>query len=464
MSHSLPCSAIKIPPRDDRQRKEIKTDDLEPSIARFGVLVPIIIDSDNTLIAGERRLTVSLKLGLPEIPVRYVSELSSIERKAIELAENVHRRDLPWQDHCKALLEIYTLMQQETPGITCKECAEALGFIPQVFARHVKVAPYLSEEKIAAIDRFSAAYNLILRREERKTADALADIGGSLSGTFETPPEISLPEAETLAEEVSLDDPDIFSSPLPTKPIQDIPLTKVEPILSQPSASILHADFISWAETYSGPQFNFLHCDFPYGVNLFSGKLSGRQSHFTYDDDSKTYWNLLEALKSNWTRLISPSAHIIFWFSMDFYSETMKFFEENFPWLTMAKRPLVWLKTDNAGIIPDPRRGPRNIIETALFGASEDRFIVKPVANGHGSPTDRKLHPSAKPEPVLKHFFQMFVDENTRLLDPTCGSGSALRAAEALGAKYVLGIEQNEEIAKSANQAMQDFRNLRRVK
>jgi len=43
---------------------------------------------------------------------------------------------------------------------------------------------------------------------------------------------------------------------------------------------------------------------------------------------------------------------------------------------------------------------------------------------------------------------QMFVDENTTLLDPTCGSGSALRAAESLGARHVLGLEKDEEYAK----------------
>jgi tRNA G10 N-methylase Trm11 len=64
---------------------------------------------------------------------------------------------------------------------------------------------------------------------------------------------------------------------------------------------------------------------------------------------------------------------------------------------------------------------------------------------------------------MLRHFFQMFVDENTSLLDPTAGSGSALRAAESLGAKRVLGLEVDQEYAKNANVAMRNFRNLRKV-
>ena len=44
----------------------------------------------------------------------------------------------------------------------------------------------------------------------------------------------------------------------------------------------------------------------------------------------------------------------------------------------------------------------------------------------------------------------MIVDEYTNMLDPTCGSGSALRAAEALGASRMLGLEWNESFAADA--------------
>ena len=48
----------------------------------------------------------------------------------------------------------------------------------------------------------------------------------------------------------------------------------------------------------------------------------------------------------------------------------------------------------------------------------------------------------------------MCVDGNTRLFDPTCGSGSALRAARALGAREVLGLESNPDYADAARRAL----------
>lgn len=121
------------------------------------------------------------------------------------------------------------------------------------------------------------------------------------------------------------------------------------------------------------------------------------------------------------------------------------------------------MKSDGAGIIPDPERGPRQIYETCLFGSRGDRKIVRSVANAYHAPTVRERHMSEKPEPMLRHFFGMLIDENTIMLDPTCGSGSAVRAAESLGTKYAVGLERNEQFAELAREALERSRRLRRA-
>jgi DNA modification methylase len=55
----------------------------------------------------------------------------------------------------------------------------------------------------------------------------------------------------------------------------------------------------------------------------------------------------------------------------------------------------------------------------------------------------------------------MFVDENTVMLDPTCGSGTALRAADFHKAKFVLGVEIDEEFAKRADLRLWEARKTR---
>jgi N6-adenosine-specific RNA methylase IME4 len=208
--------------------------------------------------------------------------------------------------------------------------------------------------------------------------------------------------------------------------------------------SILTADFLQWAPAYDGSRFNLIHCDFPYGIQADKMQQGGSTHvHGSYDDSEDVYWRLVACLADNLDRLASESCHLMFWFSMKFYRETldairnMGFECDGFP--------LVWVKSDNVGLLPDPERGPRRVYEVALLAARGDRKIVAAVSNAYAAPTDRTIHMSAKPEPVLKHFFRMLVDEHSRLLDPTCGSATALRAAESLGAQSVLGLEINAE-------------------
>lgn len=160
-----------------------------------------------------------------------------------------------------------------------------------------------------------------------------------------------------------------------------------------------------------------------------------------------------------------PSAHLMFWFSMDFYSETLAFLARRIPQLDMDAFPLYWLKSDGKGILPDPNRGPRRIVETCLFGRTGDRKIVGAVANGYACHTQKNeaLHLSEKPEPMLRHFFRMLVDENTAILDPTSGGGSALRAADSLGAAQILGLELNPAYVEVANVAFKRAKLLRKV-
>ena len=77
--------------------------------------------------------------------------------------------------------------------------------------------------------------------------------------------------------------------------------------------------------------------------------------------------------------------------------------------------------------------------------------------------SDKSLHPSTKPEAMLKHLFAMLVDGTTRMLDPTCGGGSSLRAAEALGAEEVLGMDISGEHVENSKAALRQARVLRSI-
>jgi ParB family transcriptional regulator, chromosome partitioning protein len=428
-----------------RQRKSVNVDDILTSIEARGVYNPIIVETlpDGTykLIAGERRLVASKQLGLKDIPCRFAKDLSKIELRIVEIEENVKRTDLPWQDEAEGICEIhdlYVLLDSEWTQI---RTANEIGMTPGYVSRMLRIAKCLDDPQIRGAATWAAASTILSRRDARQADDMLSDIIDAGESAFGNGSE----EEPSKGSEPQTKDSDSGG----------------EPKILKAESSILNEDFLEWASNYKGQKFNFIHCDFPYGLDIFKGKFVSRDREVVYDDRPDLYWDLLKCLCENLDGLMAHSAHIMFWYSMEFYFETSEFLRQNAPTLDMQKFPLIWLKSDNAGIMPDAKRGPRRIYETALIGSREDRFIVRPVSNGYPAPIDRRHHTSTKPEPVLRHFFQMFVDESTRLLDPTCGSGSAIRAAESLNAKHVIGLEIDKEVCDEARAALRHFRVLR---
>jgi hypothetical protein len=157
---------------------------------------------------------------------------------------------------------------------------------------------------------------------------------------------------------------------------------------------------------------------------------------------------------------------MMFWFNMNFYSETVSRLRKT--GLTVHDHPLIHHKTGGPGglgVVPGTAvTYPRRTYDTALLCVRGNRPLAKPGMNSYAAPTaGNKIHPSQKPEPMLRFFLQMLVDETTTMLDPTCGSGAALRAAEDLGAKSVLGLELDPNYASSANTKTLQARILRQA-
>ena len=76
--------------------------------------------------------------------------------------------------------------------------------------------------------------------------------------------------------------------------------------------------------------------------------------------------------------------------------------------------------------------------------AAKDSAVVCSIALQYGVPVDR-FHQSQKNEAMMEHLLSAFVTNSTRLLDPTCGSGVAIKIAKRLGAHSALGLELDEE-------------------
>jgi ParB family chromosome partitioning protein len=96
-----------------RLRKDFgDIDALAASITDHGLLHPLIVDDDGTLIAGERRLRALKQLGFAEVPVRRWGQLDTRQRQVIELEENLQRKDLTDAERSRKLKELVEVARE----------------------------------------------------------------------------------------------------------------------------------------------------------------------------------------------------------------------------------------------------------------------------------------------------------------------------------------------------------------
>lgn len=422
MTQTLPISKIWFD-RASRQRRDLgNLDDLKHSIQSVGLINPIVVTREGQLIAGERRLTTCTELGWTAIPVTYLEDMTPEQLELVELDENIRRLDLPWQDRALAVARF--------AGLKPKGTAEALGLPETTYSAWLRVGRALKEgdTTVAECLNFSTANNLLERREARKKEAEVDSVDSFLTKAKVTA--APSPSAEAPTE--------------PAKPVNNSPIEQ--------------ADFVEWAKSYSGPKFNLLHCDFPYGVNASNmdssaaGKFDGK-----YEDTPEVYDNLCATLADFTKNHVAEAAHMLFWYSPTMRGITLERLTA-MGW-KVSPYDLIWHRSDNKGILPDHRRGPRQVYETCMFCTRGDRFIVRAVSNLISSPTVKDFHMSEKPKPVLEHFLRMLVDESTRLLDPTAGSGNALVVGDSLGAAQVRGLEINPTNVLEAQRNWKEYSN-----
>jgi ParB family chromosome partitioning protein len=89
--------------------------ELEKSISTLGLIAPLVISTDNVILAGARRYQAMLNLGFTETPVMVVDN-NALVKELVSIDENLVRKDLSKleiESHLRRAKEIY---QELNPG------------------------------------------------------------------------------------------------------------------------------------------------------------------------------------------------------------------------------------------------------------------------------------------------------------------------------------------------------------
>ena len=450
--------------RDTRFRTKLESDhirQLAKQIQDHGLIHAILLDAETgQLIAGENRIsafeylrTIGAECKFKSyqdwtyIPARRAKDVSLLQRRTMELSENIGSCPMTWQDISAGLIELQRLMKSEDEDLTQAEIARTLGMTDSQVSRYLLAGRHLNEPDIRECTSLITAANILSRRNDRKLDGLMDSLSFSQSsapspaaGTEEEALPLDLGEAETRTMAAGRASP---ADPYPT----------LEAEAEPQRFTALPGSFLDWAQDYRGQPFNLIHFDPPYGIGLDKSSTMKKSGRAQYADSEDLFHLITDTLLQEQDKIISRSAHILFWHS----AEDRELVKEK---LTQAGwrvwlYPLIWHKSCNTGLFPDSNRGPRHTYEMATLASRGDRKIVRLVADSYSAAaTKASGHESEKPLEMLKHFFRMLVDDSTRILDPTAGSFNSLHAAKALGADSGLGIELEPYYTKQFNMAM----------
>jgi DNA modification methylase len=116
-----PCD-LRLNPRNARVHPPQQIDQIARSIERFGFNNPVLVDRQNNLLAGEGRVKAARQLGLARIPTLRIEHLTPAEKRAFVLADNKLAEGSGWSR------DILTLELQELADLDFN--LELIGFNP----------------------------------------------------------------------------------------------------------------------------------------------------------------------------------------------------------------------------------------------------------------------------------------------------------------------------------------------
>ncbi len=393
--------------------------DLIHSIRTQGVISPIAVrpTSNNRylLIAGGRRLRASKEAGLEVIPTRiFTKELTELELRVLELAENIQRKDMGWMEEAKLKREIHLLQQKI----------------------HGKPTPGPSEAKGWSVE--DTASMLGISRTSAGQAIALAENIEKLSGVVDFSKMKSAKEAGSVINNIS-------EAVLRKELVKRAERKKeAEPFLQALYNSFIISDVFEGMSKLPDESFDCVILDPPYGIVINDTKKENDCETYT-EVEQKKYLLFMEQVLKETFRLQKPNTFCVCWFGIEPWFEYI--YNLGISAGYSGNRIVgVWTKPNGQSLNPS----------TQLASAFEPFFIFKkgaPILAKPGRtnvfsfspvPPQRKYHPTQKPLELASEIIQTFSFESSKILVPFLGSGVDILASASCN-RAAVGFDLAEE-------------------
>lgn len=379
---------------------------LAESIRIHGQIEPIVLDEKNVLIAGERRLRALSYLKKETALVVYMKDLDELQKKEVELEENLQRADFTWPEECNAKLQLHELKQKihgaaksgggdaNATKWDTRDTATLLGesvgntFKDITLAKSLQAFPHLAKEKNKA-----TAMKLLKKEQVR-----------------------------IINEEVAK-------------------RLRVTDATSNPS--VVLGDCVEAMGRMEAESVDLILSDPPYGIDVDNAhtfkRMTITDTNFK-DGDFETF-DLLDRAFREMYRILKKDRHMYIFFAMSKYEAVIKLLMKH--GFEVHDIPLIWDK--GSGSYPSQSTTFVHSYEPFLHcwkgkrklnGTPKDIFQVKRV------PSNQKVHPTQKPAELLRDLIGFSSNIGELVFDPFAGSGASIIAAREVQ-RRALGVELN---------------------
>lgn len=423
MNRYIDIKLVTIP--EDRFRREFdeeKNQELMASIQEIGLLqAPVLelVAGEYILRAGERRFRAISDIyemngefkydgalvvqGM--LPYTLWTELTEIQRLAIEVEENTHRVPFTWQESVKATAKLARLrmMQAEDRG----EAPPTVGDITKELQRprtgnaydttrsELLLSKHLHNPIIANAKTTREALGLLKKEEQAKRHKQLAEITGT-----------------TYSKENQL---------------------------------CLLGDSKTWIESCVEGWFDVICTDPPYGIGAdsFGEANDSTACAHEYEDSPDVLWEILDWFPKESFRVSTANAHMYIFCDIEWFPSWRESLRA-VGW-KVFRTPLIWHRPTGFRL-PWITQGPQRKYETIVYAVkgtrpvnmvAPDCFTLQSAGQGLG-------YSAAKPWEVFYELLRRSALPGDKVLDPFCGSGPIFRAAMELNC-YATGIEKTQK-------------------
>lgn len=448
---------------EGRVRDELgDIEEMANSMMRVGQIQPIVLDDQDVLVAGRRRLAAAQLLGWDEIWFARRDDLDAATKLEIELEENLKRKEMTWVEEVRGLKRLYDLKMQKygvagrsisdvlsgQAGPSQQDLARELGkstatiSLDLALARGLDVYPELVEEKskTAALKRYRVKHETAIREQQAKRA----------RNQEEPTTKLGFDEWKQEQEQQNTDENG--------KPVE-VPRQMIKKISWKGHGTIYNGDSRDVLRFLADKIPGMIDCivtDPPFGLGMYkegesiAGQRLAENVGDMYDDDPKAVMDMLDQVFFHAAKLLKPDGHAYVFFHHSRYEEVFLMLRKHFGFNSVDPTPILWIK--NTPGVGDPNRMWVYGYEPCFF-INRGRPLLKPQAFNYLKydtvPHGQKIHPTEKPAALLRHLISASVVAGETILEPFAGSGSTVVAAAQLDVKF-LGVEKKDSFFRRA--------------